>query len=381
MKILLLGEYSGFFNSLKEGLVAIGHNVTLAGRKDGFKAYPVDISLEPVFFNKALPIFLRKLYHKITRKDIDVWEVYFLFRKHRESLKSFDVVFLINEQPITHHYYTEKKILSFIFRNNKKVFLSACGDDVIYIDFLLNKLDISHNILSPYIQNKTLKKHYKYALEYTSQDSKKIHDFVFENIANVIPADYDYVMAYENHPKALPLIPFPVRLYQLAYQQPIIEDKIIIFHGINQINYLKKGNNHFEEALSLIKEKYEDKISIITAISLPYAEYINKYNQCHILLDQAYAYDQGYNALEAMAKGKVVFTGASEKWRLHYGLQENSVAIHATPNGKEIADKLEWLILNPEKILEISKNAREFIEKEHDYKMVAERYVQHWTNN
>jgi hypothetical protein len=30
--------------------------------------------------------------------------------------------------------------------------------------------------------------------------------------------------------------------------------------------------------------------------------YINSYNKAHILLDQVYAYDQGYNALEAMAK-------------------------------------------------------------------------------
>jgi hypothetical protein len=37
-----------------------------------------------------------------------------------------------------------------------------------------------------------------------------------------------------------------------------------------------------------------------------YTTYINSYNKAHILLDQTYAYDQGYNALEAMAKGKVV---------------------------------------------------------------------------
>jgi hypothetical protein len=39
---------------------------------------------------------------------------------------------------------------------------------------------------------------------------------------------------------------------------------------------------------------------------IPYTTYINSYNKAHILLDQTYAYDQGYNALEAMAKGKVV---------------------------------------------------------------------------
>jgi hypothetical protein len=35
---------------------------------------------------------------------------------------------------------------------------------------------------------------------------------------------------------------------------------------------------------------------------IPYTTYINSYNKAHILLDQTYAYDQGYNALEAMAR-------------------------------------------------------------------------------
>ena len=44
------------------------------------------------------------------------------------------------------------------------------------------------------------------------------------------------------------------------------------------------------------------------------AEIEGAFDTAHILLDQVYAYDQGYNALEAMAKGKVVFTGAEKEW-------------------------------------------------------------------
>jgi glycosyltransferase involved in cell wall biosynthesis len=91
-----------------------------------------------------------------------------------------------------------------------------------------------------------------------------------------------------------------------------------------------------------------------------------------------YAYDQGYNALEAMAKGKVVFTGAEQEWLNHYNLQEDTVAINALPNTVHIASKLEWLINNPDKLIEISKNARAFIEKEHQYKNIANRYLKIW---
>ena len=52
MKILLIGEYSGFHNSLKKGLQQLGHTVVLVGDGDNYKNYPVDISTKPVWFSK-----------------------------------------------------------------------------------------------------------------------------------------------------------------------------------------------------------------------------------------------------------------------------------------------------------------------------------------
>ena len=156
-----------------------------------------------------------------------------------------------------------------------------------------------------------------------------------------------------------------------------ITEKVIIFHGINRANYYKKGNDYFEEALDIIQKKHPNKVKIKIVESLPYKEYIKTYNEAHIVLDQVLAYDQGYNALEAMAKGKVVFTGAEERFNNYYQL-ENKVAINALPNAQKIASSLEELILNPELIIEIGKNARAFIEKEHDYLKIAKKYIALW---
>ena len=100
--------------------------------------------------------------------------------------------------------------------------------------------------------------------------------------------------------------------------------------------------------------------------------------ECDILLDQVFAYDQGYNALEAMALGKVVFTGAEKEWVEFYNLEEDKVAVNALPNVSKIVDKLSWLIENPLKLNEISKNAREFIEYQHNYKNIAKNYITTW---
>ena len=60
----------------------------------------------------------------------------------------------------------------------------------------------------------------------------------------------------------------------------------------------------FEKALAIIQQKYQDKIDVFVTENVPYNDYINRYNQAHIVLDQLYGHDQGSNALEAMAKGK-----------------------------------------------------------------------------
>ena len=152
----------------------------------------------------------------------------------------------------------------------------------------------------------------------------------------------------------------------------------MIFHGINSQNYYKKGNDIFEAALSILSKRHAEKFQVLTVRSLPYKEYIKSFDKAHILLDQVYAYDQGFNALEAMAKGKVVFTGAEQEWLDYYKVEEDTIAINALPDAQNIANKLEWLILNPEKITEISKKARLFIEEHHDYIDCAKMYLRKW---
>jgi glycosyltransferase involved in cell wall biosynthesis len=102
------------------------------------------------------------------------------------------------------------------------------------------------------------------------------------------------------------------------------------------------------------------------------------YDQAHILLDQVYAYDQGYNALEAMAKGKVVFTGAEIEFTAHYDLTEK-VAINAKPDIDYLVAQLSFLIENPDEITAIGKRARAFIEKEHDYIKISKQYLKNWS--
>ena len=90
-----------------------------------------------------------------------------------------------------------------------------------------------------------------------------------------------------------------------------------------------------------------------------------------------YGYDQGFHALEAMAKGKVVFTCAEKEFYQHYGLDE-LVNINARPEVTYLVDQLSQLIDHPYKIIEIGKRARKFVEKEHHHIAIASKYCSLW---
>lgn len=376
MRILLVGEYSRFHNSLKEGLQQLGHDVTLIGRADSFKNYPIDVSLEATFFEKKLPNAFRQLLFRTCKIDIAFVEIAYRFYKHRKSFRNFDVVQLINEFPFATTPFVERKLLQYLFKYNKKVFLSSCGDDFHYVNFILNA-DLPYHMLTSYVNDKRTKKWFQYSLQYLSKSHEKLHHFVIENVKGVIPANFDYEMAYRNHSKVLPLVPFPINVDSLTYQPLTYDGKVHIFHGVNKVNYLKKGNDLIEKALKVIEEKYPNRVSVKTAYSLPYDEYIKVYDEAHIIMDQLYGYDQGYNALEAMAKGKVVFSGAESDFLAFYKL-EKTVLMNATPNVDDLVEKLCFLIENPEELIQIGENARAFVEEFHEYEHVARQYLERW---
>ncbi|HNQ27474.1 MAG TPA: glycosyltransferase [Aquaticitalea sp.] len=379
MNILLVGEYSRLHNSLKEGLEVLGHKAVIIGTGDYFKNYPVDIKLQRRFekgFIKKIRVALFKVFH-VDISSINMKRQVF---KHKKSLIGYNVVQLINESPFNIQPKEEKEIFSFIKDNNKTCYLLCCGADHISVKYAHDR-KFRYSILTPFLTGKVSKKVFEPVLKYLQEPFRQLHRYVHNTIQGVIASDMDYHLPMLGHDNYLGMIPNPINVDKINYIPLNVTDKIIIFHGINRHNYLKKGNDIFDEALKTISKKFGDKVEIIRTESLPYNEYIKIYDACHILLDQVYAYDQGYNALEAMAKGKVVFTGAEQEWLDHYNLEADTVAINALPDAEKIAEKLEWLILNPEKIIEISKNARAFIEREHHYVKIAERYLEVWNEN
>ncbi|WP_115461658.1 glycosyltransferase [Winogradskyella aurantiaca] len=377
MKVLLFGEFNRTHWNIREGLKILGHDSILVSTRDGFKKVDVDIELKDPYRNP----FLKKIRSAIIRfLNFDISAISIIKQiKSKESLLSgYDVIQFINEAPFDFNRNYQKEIFDLLVKWNSSPYLLSTGLDYPSVKYAFDK-DFRYSVLTAYFEGKGSKRDFSPALSYLTPEHKKLHDHIFNKIKGVISNDLDYHLPLQGYKKYLGMIPHAINTDTLAFTEPIIEDKVVIFHGINTFNYYKKGNDIFEEALETIKSKLEDKVEIITTHNLPYKEYVKAFNKCHILMDQVYAYDQGFNALEAMAKGKVVFSGAEKEWLEYYRIEEDTIAINALPDATIIANKLEWLILNPKKIIEISKNAREFVEKHHDYIECAKQYLIKWS--
>jgi glycosyltransferase involved in cell wall biosynthesis len=380
MKIALIGEYSRLHNSLKEGLQELGHEVLLVGMGDDFKKFPTDLNYDAKTSRKSIFNIPNKICIRLFGWDLSIPERGIRFWRILPKLKDYDVVQLINETPVQTFAWLEKIILKKLIKQNKKIFLLSCGADHVSIKFMVNG-GFRYGLLDPYFEDKSLAPYYAHSLKYLKKPYQNISKFLYDNVNGVIASDFDYVLPLQGNPKFLGLIPNPINTDKLDVVPLNTEGKIVIFLGINRNARYKKGIPYFEKALEKIKERYSDKVEVVVVENLPYAEYINVYNRCHILLDQIYSYDQGYNALEAMAKGKVVFTGVEKEFREYFGLQEDEIAINALPDVNYLVEKLSYLIENPNKIFEISKKAKEFILQQHFYIDVSKKYIKIWNDN
>ena len=380
MRILLVGEYSRLHNSLKEGLQKLGHEVILVSSGDDFKNFESDFSVKSNFFSSYW--FTKKVRNglkKIIQFDLEKVErairFYFLLPK----LKGFDHVQFINSDALE----LNPKISLFFYKKlkhqNKQLSLLICGDEPPVIDYLL-KNELNYSIVSPYLNDHSLKKEFRFSLKYLQPNYKMIFNWLKENTKKLIVSDLDYKIPMERMNYVVNFIPNPINTDKITFTALEINDKVIIFLGINRLSNIKKGIRFFKEALAIIEKKYANQVEIIVTENIPYQQYIELYNKAHILLDQVYAYDQGYNALEAMAKGKVVFTGAEKEFTEQYQITER-VAVNAMPDVTDLVKELSFLIENPQEIIEIGKRARLFIEKEHDYIKIAERYLDKWDKN
>lgn len=85
------------------------------------------------------------------------------------------------------------------------------------------------------------------------------------------------------------------------------------------------------------------------------------------------------NGLLAMAKGLVLVGGGEPENYEILGEKELRPIVNVEPSEEDVYLQLEKLVRQPDMIARLSVEGRTYVERHHDYREVAQKYIDFWT--
>ncbi|MGF1697565.1 glycosyltransferase [Vibrio lamellibrachiae] len=351
MKILLVGDFSGFHLALSEGLKELGHQVMLVSSGDGWKNIDSDLSIN----SRSTSVLVNKLERNLKP---------FL---NLNKMSGYDIVQFVNVKPLSCSLFTNYILAKFLKKINGKLVLSACGSDSYYWTSGREHLEYSpHKDVLKYDEGNG------YWLDKRAID---INNKMVSLSDGIIPVMFEYEHAYRNEKKLLPVIPLPVNLTRIKYLPNVAREKIKFYHGINRIGF--KGTKYIEQAFKRLGLDYSDRASFNIKGRMPYNEYLNYIKSVNVIVDQTSSYSCGMNGLLSMASGKVVFSGAEKESLKSLGISESPI-VNIRPCEEYIYSITSDFINSNPNIEERGYQSRDFVEKNHSHIDIAEKYVRQW---
>lgn len=363
MRILLIGDYSRLHYTLAEGLRALGHEAIVASDGDGWKNYPRDIDL--------------------TRKSssiIDTARSLTSVLNKFSKFKGYDVVQIMNPCFTTQTVRVNEYLFNRLKKNNKKVFLGAFGDDSYWVRACLSDKILKYSEFFVNHKSTELKFNKKLVAKWINSRREVANKKMAREANGIIACLYEYYRSYEpEFADKLTYIPLPVNTDVLIFS-PIeeIPEKINFFIGIDKDRTEYKGTDIMDKALTRIAQNYPDQVIVSSAESVNYDKYKQLMQPAHVVLDQLYSHTPAMNALLAMAQGKVLVGGGEPEIYDLMGEYDLRPVVNVFPSEEDVYNKLEDLILHKEKLLTLSRLGKAFVEKNHNYKIVAQQYIEYW---
>ena len=354
MKVLLVGEFSGFYLNLKQGLQELGVDVTLAANGDGWKQIPgADIPLYRTGdTNRA-----KKIYYKLI-------EPVLFGRKFAD----YDVVQLVHEN--VYRPYINSLMVRRLKERNGSLYVSVAGTCYSLYHAWKN------GTFRYYTFDDNPRKQEVYVGKGLRQEMTRRTEQYVDRIADgMIPVMYEYAVGIRSLPNCKKTIPRPFNAEKTEYRTNRPGGRVVFYHGILQEQ--DKGTAYIREAFDIIQKKYPGDVETIICGRLPFQEYLEVLRKTNILVDQCKEHCWGMNACYGMAQGKVVMGGASRSSLQEFGLTESPV-IHIKPDTAQIVRQMENILENRKQIEEWGHASRVFVETFHDNKKIAGQYLETW---
>ena len=360
MKILLLGEYSNVHNTLACGLRLLGHKVTVASNGDFWKDYPRDIDLarRPGFLGSLS--LIAKVY-----KELPKW-------------RGYDIVQIIN--PMFLELRAERLffIYRYLKRHNKRVVLCAMGMDYYWVNECITKMPLRYSDFNIGNELRIDACALKEREDWLGTAKQELNEYIAADCDAIVAGLYEYFVCYkDNFPNKTSFIPLPIDCHSNSEISPINprNGKLKVFIGISKGRSKYKGTDIMLQAAEKLLEEYPDKMELMKAEGVPFAEYEKMLNGSDIMLDQLYSYTPSMNTLLAMSKGIVCVGGGEPENYEILGESELRPIVNVQPNYDSVYEQLKNLILHPEQTDELKRQSIAYVTKHHEYKNVAMKYL------
>ena len=362
MRILLVGEYSNVHWTLAEGLRALGHEVTVVSDGDGWKDYPRDINLKrgPIGSKLSTLNYLRRLACVFPR------------------LRGYDVVQLIN--PVFLDLRAERiwPFYRYLRRHNDRVFLGAFGIDHYWVKVGMDCKTFRYSDFNFGSQLRDYPFMHTMIADWLNGPKGTLNQRIAKDCDGIITGLYEYEMCYRPFfPSKTRFIPFPINLSSITPTSSLNSQHSTLncFIGIQRSRSSYKGTDIMLAALQRLKADYPERINIIKAEDVPYAQYQEMMNNSHVLLDQLYSYTPGMNGLLAMAQGLILVGGGEPEHYELLGEHELHPIINVQPNEEDVYHQIATRLLSgQEDIHQLQLDSIEYIRRHHDHIKVARQY-------
>ncbi|MBO4674017.1 MAG: glycosyltransferase family 1 protein [Bacteroidaceae bacterium] len=374
MRILLLGDYSNVHATLAEGFKALGHECVVASDGDKWKDYPRDIDLRREFGWRGNMSFLWRL------------------MKALPQMRGFDVVQLIN--PVFFELKAERlaPFYRYLRRHNGKMVLGAFGMDYYWAYVNSYERPLRYGDFNFGDTIRTDKEAELFRQEWIGTPKERLNRMIAEDCDGIVAGLYEYWVTYKapQPPKGeglrdvvkglfedkLTFIPFPIKMPDtLAVGSYAKTGVVKIFAGISKSRSAYKGTDIMLKAAQAVQEKYPDRLQIQVAEGVPFAQYQEMLNTSDAILDQLYSYTPAMNSLLAMSKGIINIGGGEPENYDILGETELRPIINVLPTYESCYEEIEKLVLHPERIPLLQQQSVEYVKKHHDYKKVAQQFL------
>ncbi len=365
----MLGDYSNYHACLADGLRRQGHYVAVAS--DGSS-----------WMNTARNISLRRPF-----KGLAGGALLFFRMMSERRLRGYDVVSLINPSFVTLKPRRLREIFDLLKRHNGRVFLSAVGTDKAAMDMYAAgdcPLRYSEYFINGK-KNLANEKVFENDLNWCRGEIGRFCEFVYDNVAGVTTALYEYDLAMRRRLPAEMVkyvgIPIDLNSVKPLGRRLVADGKVRMFLGRHRHRMAFKGTDVIGRVAEKVVSECPGKCSLDIVENLPYSEYIERLKGADLVLDQLYSYTPATNALLAMAEGQAVLSGGEPEFYDFIGERNLRPVINAEPDEQKLYCTLKNVVENHHLIIETGAQGREFVRKHNDADLVAARCVDFWQSN